>query len=80
MLLRLTDDDRMTLLQNLVYGDKSLERLYFVGKHRLPMRQTRLSASEAGKLLEPGNVKRTPSFQPKMQSTIYGPMYTQCSF
>lgn len=35
MLLRLADNNGMTLLQNLVYRNESLERLDLVGKDRL---------------------------------------------
>jgi hypothetical protein len=37
MCLRLLEDDRMALLENLVNGDKSFKRLNFIGKDRLPI-------------------------------------------
>lgn len=45
MLLRFSHDNRVTFLQNFVYRNQGLERLNFVGKHRLTTRNR--SATES---------------------------------
>lgn len=44
MLLRLTDNHGVALLENLVYCDQGLERLDLVGEDGLPMKNEAVSA------------------------------------
>lgn len=70
MLLPFANHSRMSFLQDLVYRDKGLERLDFVGKDRL----SRSLSATPTPTPTPINHPRTLSYQPRRPQRIYDPM------
>ena len=79
MLLRLAHNNGVAFLQNLVNGNKGLERLDLVGKNRLPTMRRYKSATIFQHLLLISGVPHTLSCPPKRPPTICGPTCTRYS-
>jgi hypothetical protein len=84
MLLRLTHNDGVALLQNLVDRDERLECLNLVGEDRLSGTRKRIcqpctTACRPYHFLHPQPGTHTLSCPPKRLPTTCGPMCTQCN-
>jgi hypothetical protein len=71
----------VTFLQNFVYRNQGLERLNFVGKHRLTIRDRSATKSViiSGKIATHFKSSRTLSCQPRRRQKTCGPTYRRYS-
>ena len=80
MLLRLPDNNRMALLQNLMDGDKRFVRLDLVGEHRLAIFESRRTGQSGnGRDRRGGGTPHTPSYPPRRRPMTCGPRYRRYS-